>query len=265
MSHSAVPELADQLADEHVGFELALTNFSGPFDLLLSLIARRRMDVTEIALAEVTDEFLAYLATLQTTEEVLENSTAFMVIAATLLELKTARLLPTGLSDVQEELALLEERDLLFARLLQYKAFKQAAEMINNRLQTQAAMMPRQGGPEPHHANVLPELVFELSAEDFAALAQDVFAKFSRAPEEVGTGHLHAPLVSMTEQIAILTDQLETAKKLSFSRLVSDATTTMVVVVRFLALLTMYRDRLIDWHQETPLGDITVEWNPAHE
>src|SRR5699024_3801472 len=139
----------DEYADEHVGFELALTNFSGPFDLLLSLIARRRMDVTEIALAEVTDEFLAFVATLDTTEEVLENSTAFMVVAATLLELKTARLLPSGVSDAQEEMALLEERDLLFARLLQYRAFKQAADMIRERIETQGSMVARQAGPEP--------------------------------------------------------------------------------------------------------------------
>lgn len=263
MSHT--PAIVDELNEEHVGFELTLTNFSGPFDLLLSLIARRRMDVTEIALAEVTDEFLAYVATLETTEEVLDHSTAFMVVAATLLELKTARLLPTGFSDAQDELALLEERDLLFARLLQYRAFKQAAEMINHRIQAQSAMTPRQGGPEPQHANVLPELVFNLSPADFAALAHDVFTKFTEEPEEVGTSHLHAPLVSMTEQIAILTHRIKAARQLTFSSLISDATTTMVVVVRFLAMLTMYRDRLIEWHQEAPLGEITVEWCRPHE
>lgn len=260
MIDTAAPALADEFEEEHAGFELALTNFSGPFDLLLSLIARRRMDVTEIALAEVTDEFLAYVTTLETTEEVLENSTAFMVVAATLLELKTARLLPAGTADTSEELALLEERDLLFARLLQYRAFKQAAEMINHRMQTQAAMIPRQGGSEPQHTNMLPKLVFDLTSEDFAALAQDVFTRFSQEPEEVGTGHLHAPLVSLTEQVALLTQRIKQAQHTTFSTLISDATTTMVVVVRFLGLLTMYRDRLISWHQEAPLGEITVEW-----
>lgn len=263
MSHSAVPTLADEFGEEHAGFELALTNFSGPFDVLLSLIARRRMDVTEIALAEVTDEFLDYVATLETSEQVLENSTAFMVVAATLLELKTARLLPAGIGDTHEELALLEERDLLFARLLQYRAFKQAAEMIKSRVQTQTAMIARQGGPEPQHANLLPELVFDLSPDDFATLAKDLFTKFVEEPDEVGTNHLHAPLVSLTEQVALMTQRIQQAQRTTFSTIISDATTTMIVVVRFLGLLTMYRDRLIDWQQEQPLGEITIEWRKS--
>ena len=260
MNHSAAPTLAEEFGEEHAGFELALTNFSGPFDVLLSLIARRRMDVTELALAEVTDEFLEYVATLETTEEVLENSTAFMVVAATLLELKTARLLPAGIGDDHEELALLEERDLLFARLLQYRAFKQAAEMIESRMQSQAAMVARQGGPEPQHAEVLPELIFDVAPDDLAALAKDLLTKFAEEPEEVATGHLHASLVSLTEQVALMTQRLKTTKKMTFSAIVSDAASTMVVVVRFLGLLTMYRDRLIEWQQEQPLGEISIEW-----
>lgn len=263
MSQLSTPTFNEDYSDEHVGFELALTNFSGPFDLLLSLIARRRMDVTEIALADVTDEFLAYVATLDTTEEVLENSTAFMVVAATLLELKTARLLPSGVSDAQDELALLEERDLLFARLLQYRAFKQAAEMIRQRIATQSAMVGRQAGPEPQHANLLSALVFDLTAKDFADLAADLFTKFIEEPEEVGTQHLHAPVVSVTEQVTIMTRRIQEAGVLTFTELVHDAPTKMVVVVRLLGLLTMYRDRLIDWHQEVALGEITVYWQEA--
>lgn len=255
-----MPAFEEEYSDEHVGFELALTNFSGPFDLLLSLIARRRMDVTEIALAEVTDEFLAYVATLDTTEEVLENSTAFMVVAATLLELKAARLLPTGFSDAHEEMALLEERDLLFARLLQYRAFKQAADMIRERIDMQGSMVARQAGPEPQHANLLPALIFDLTAKDFADLAHDVFAKFVEEPDEVETKHLHAPIVSVTEQVTIMSRRIQEAGVLTFTQLVQDASTTMVVVVRLLGLLTMYRDALIDWHQASPLGEITVYW-----
>ena len=261
MSQTAEPTLTEEFADDHIGFELALTNFSGPFDLLLSLIARRRMDITEIALAEVTDEFLAYVTTLETTEEVLENSTAFMVVAATLLELKTARLLPAGISDAHEEMALLEERDLLFARLLQYRAFKQAAEMIRHRMQTQGEMAPRRGGPEPQQALVLPHLVFDVTPADFAALAQEVFTAYVKEPDEVGTAHLHSPIVSVNEQISVMTQRIQQAGQLTFSSLISDAETTMVVVVRFLGLLIMYRDRLIDWHQDEPLGEITVEWH----
>lgn len=263
MSQPSTPTFDEDYSDEHVGFELALTNFSGPFDLLLSLIARRRMDVTEIALAEVTDEFLAYIATLDTTEEVLENSTAFMVVAATLLELKTARLLPSGVSDAQEEMALLEERDLLFARLLQYRAFKQAADMIRERIETQGSMVARQAGPEPQYANLLPTLVFDLSSKDFADLAHDLFEKFVEEPEQVGTQHLHAPVVSITEQVTIMTRRIQEAGILTFTELVEDASTTMVVVVRLLGLLTMYRDKLIEWRQAVALGEITVYWQEA--
>lgn len=260
MSQISTLTFDDEYADEHVGFELALKNFSGPFDLLLSLIARRRMDVTEVALAEVTDEFLSYVTTLETSEEVLENSSSFMVVAATLLELKTARLLPTGIGDATEEMAILEERDLLFARLLQYRAFKQAANMIDQRLKAQSSMVARQAGPEPSHINLLPPLVFDLSAQDFAHLAQDVFNAFAQEPTEVGTHHLHAPLVSLGEQVAIMTRRIQEAHQLTFSALIGDATTTMMVVVRFLGLLTMYRDQLISWHQDEPLGEITVVW-----
>lgn len=263
MSQPSSPAFEDDYSEGNVGFELALTNFSGPFDLLLSLIARRRMDVTEIALAEVTDEFLAYIATLDTTQEVLENSTAFMVVAATLLELKTARLLPTGARDAEEEMALLEERDLLFARLLQYRAFKQAAEMIRERIDTQGAMVARQAGPEPQYANLLPALVFDLTSNDFANLAHDVFEKFVEEPEQVGTQHLHAPMVSVNEQVTLMTRRIQEAGVLTFTELVSDASSTMVVVVRLLGLLTMYRDRLIEWHQAATLGEITVYWHEA--
>lgn len=260
MIHAATPELAEEISEEHVGFELVLTNFSGPFDVLLSLIARRRMDVTEIALAEVTDEFLDYVSTLESSEQVLENSTAFMVVAATLLELKTARLLPAGIGDTHEELALLEERDLLFARLLQYRAFKQAAEMIKNRMQTQTAMVARRGRPEPEHANVLPQLVFDLTPEDFAAIAEEVLSQYTEQHAEVGTSHLHTPMVSLTEQITLMTQRIKEAKKTTFQTIIRDAATVMVVVVRFLGLLSMYRDQLIDWQQQEPLGEITIEW-----
>lgn len=263
MSQSSTSTFDEDSSEEHVGFELALTNFSGPFDMLLSLIARRRMDVTEIALAEVTDEFLGFIATLDTTEEVLENSTAFMVVAATLLELKTARLLPSGVSDAQEEMALLEERDLLFARLLQYRAFKQAADMIRERIETQGSMVARQAGPEPQYANLLPALVFDLTPKNFADLAHDLFEKYDEEPEQVGTQHLHAPVVSVTEQVMIMTKRIRQAGVVTFTELVKDAATTMVVVVRLLGLLTMYRDKLIEWHQASALGEITVYWEEA--
>src|SRR5699024_10144475 len=155
--------------------------------------------------AEVTDEFLAYVATLDTTEQVLEHSTSFMVVAATLLELKTARLLPAGISDASEEMALLEERDLLFARLLQYRAFKQAADMLRQRSENHESMLARQAGAAPQHANLPPELIRGLSAKDLAELAQEVFERHASQPDEVATAHLDAPVVSVNEQVAIMT------------------------------------------------------------
>ena len=179
------------------------------------------------------------------------------------MELKTARLLPTGVSDVQEEMALLEEKDLLFARLLQYRAFKQAADMIRERIEAQGSMIARQAGPEEQYANLLPALVFDLTPKDFADLAHDLFEKFDEEPEQVGTQHLHAPVVSVPEQVTILTKRIQQAGIVTFTELVQDAPTTMVVVVRLLGLLTMYRDKLIEWHQATALGEITVYWQEA--
>lgn len=249
----------DEDVHEHVGFELALSNFSGPFDVLLSLIARRRMDVTEIALAEVTDEFIAYVSTLDTTAEVLENSTSFMVVAATLLELKTSRLLPRDATDTTDEMALLEERDLLFARLLQYKAFKEVASMIELRLHEQLTQYARPGGQGAQNVTIQPELALDVSVEQLAALAADIFENARDQLVEVGTQHLHAPIVSLSEQIELMTQRIQQEERVSFSALIVDAS-RIVIVVRFLGLLAMYRDQLIVWEQDHPLGEITLYW-----
>ncbi|PXA76366.1 segregation/condensation protein A [Auritidibacter sp. NML100628] len=265
LTTTAHPE--DSEETDHGGFQLHLKNFEGPFDLLLSLIARKRLEVTEVALAEVTDEFLAYVRTIESTVDALDETSSFMVVAATLLDLKTARLLPAGISDPDEELALLEERDLLFARLLQYKAFKQAAALMTQRMAENASAVPRRPGPEPAHTHFLPPLVLNTTVEEFAQLAQQVFSRtpVEDGPDQVGTDHLHSPVVSVWEQVSILSSRLAQAGRMSFTELVADADNTMTVVARFLGLLELYRDRLIFLEQDHPLDDIQVQWHPERD
>lgn len=283
---------AETQADPDVGpsgFSVSLTNFAGPFDVLLSLIARRQMDITEVSLAAVTDEFIAYIAQLRATAQqaletgqtpegepldeatarkvvnaALDESSQFLVVASTLLDLKAARLLPVGTTDTEADEALLEARDLLFARLLQYKAFKDVASMMATRMAEESRRFPRQTSLDPRFAAVLPELVWTLTKEQFAALAEDVL---TRTPEEkpdgVGLGHLHAPAVSVREQAGLIAARLQEAGRLSFAALIEDAGSTLVVVARFLALLEMYRDRAVTFEQDTPLGELQVHWDPA--
>lgn len=245
------------------GFEVNLDNFTGPFDLLLGLISKHEMDITEIALAKVTDEFISYIRKLQESgqDSALDEASEFLVVAATLLDLKTARLLPAGEVDDEEDIALLEARDLLFARLLQYKAFKQVASIIDDRLNAESARFPRQVSLEPQFAALLPELIWKTTPEDFATLAAKALEPKEPAPTEVGLAHLHAPAVSVREQAAVLAERLRAGIPLSFRTLTQDAGDTLTVVARFLALLEMFRDGVIGFDQVSPLGELTVHWS----
>jgi segregation and condensation protein A len=249
------------------GFEVRLANFTGPFDLLLGLISKHQLDITEVALATVTDEFIKYIRNLQQLGEewALDEASEFLVIAATLLDLKAARLLPAGEVEDDEDVALLEARDLLFARLLQYKAFKQVAGLINSTLDIEARRYPRQVALEPGFAALLPELVWRHTPVQFAALAEAALKPKEAAPNEVGLAHLHGSAVSVKEQAEILGLKLQAGKPLSFRALIADAESTMVVVARFLALLEMFRDRAVAFDQLLPLGDLTVHWTAAHD
>jgi segregation and condensation protein A len=249
------------------GFEVRLANFTGPFDLLLGLISKHQLDITEVALATVTDEFIKYIRNLQQLGEewALDEASEFLVIAATLLDLKAARLLPAGEVEDDEDVALLEARDLLFARLLQYKAFKQVAGLINSTLDIEARRYPRQVALEPGFAALLPELVWRHTPVQFAALAEAALKPKDAAPNEVGLAHLHGSAVSVKEQAEILGLKLQAGKPLSFRALIADAESTMVVVARFLALLEMFRDRAVAFDQLLPLGDLTVHWTAAHD
>jgi segregation and condensation protein A len=249
------------------GFEVRLANFTGPFDLLLGLISKHQLDITEVALATVTDEFIKYIRNLQQLGEewALDEASEFLVIAATLLDLKAARLLPAGEVEDDEDVALLEARDLLFARLLQYKAFKQVAGLINSTLDIEARRYPRQVALEPGFAALLPELVWRHTPVQFAALAEAALKPKEAAPNEVGLAHLHGSAVSVKEQAEILGLKLQAGKPLSFRALIADAESTMVVVARFLALLEMFRNRAVAFDQLLPLGDLTVHWTAAHD
>ncbi|MFD7134428.1 segregation and condensation protein A [Streptomyces sp. NPDC059894] len=238
-------------------FQVRLANFEGPFDLLLQLISKHKLDVTEVALSKVTDEFMAYIRAMGPDWD-LDRTTEFLVVAATLLDLKAARLLPQAEVEDEADLALLEARDLLFARLLQYRAYKQVADIFHGRLLEEARRHPRTVGLEPHHAELLPEVVISIGAEGFAKLA--VKAMQPRAEPQVYVDHIHAPLVSVREQAGIVVARLRELGEASFRTLVEDTGDTLTVVARFLALLELYREKAVALDQESALGELLVRW-----
>jgi segregation and condensation protein A len=242
------------------GFRVRLTNFEGPFDLLLQLIFGRRLDVTEVALHEVTDEFIAYTREIGPALE-LEETTAFLVVAATLLDLKAARLLPAGEVEDTEDLALLEVRDLLFARLLQYRAFKHVAEMFAELEAAALRSYPRSVALEEQFSELLPEVMIGVDAQSFAEIAAAAFTP--RPVPTVGTEHLHVARVSVPEQAERLLEFLErrgVGGWASFSDLVADCGEPIQIVGRFLALLELYRSRAVAFEQAEPLGVLQVSW-----
>ena len=245
---------------ENTGFSVHLTNFDGPFDLLLQLISRHKMDVTDVALSVVTDDFIAYIRTLEGADEGwdLDQTTEFLVVAATLLDLKAARLLPSGEVEDEGDLALLEARDLLFARLLQYRAFKEIAAIFVDRIDLNTRTFPRTVALEPHFAQLLPEVLIGVGAERFAAIAQRVVSP--KIEPTLSIEHIHSPLVSVTEEAVKIVDTLRSAGRASFRTLISDASSTLVVVARFLALLELYKEGVLRFEQVAALGDLQVTW-----
>jgi segregation and condensation protein A len=256
-STGAVPTTPEVDGTAPARFTVHLTNFEGPFDLLLQLIGKHKLDVTEIALSKVTDEFIAHLRALGN-ELDLDQASEFLVIASTLLDLKAARLLPSADVDDEEDLELLEARDLLFARLLQYKAYKQAAAFLRRREAEAARRFPRTAGLEPRFGELVPEVLLDITPEQFASLAARVLAP--KAPEVVSVSHLHAPAVSVAEQLIVVRNHLARSGTSSFRALTADCGTTNEVVARFLALLELYRQQRVVFEQLTPLGELHVRW-----
>jgi segregation and condensation protein A len=240
-------------------FHVRLENFEGPFDLLLSLISRRQLDVTEVALSQVTDEFIGYLSAMD--EWDLGQATEFLVVASTLLDLKAARLLPAAEVDDEEDLALLEARDLLFARLLQYRAYKLAAAYLAELDRAQAKRHGRAVELEERFAGLLPEVLLDLSPARFAAIAATSLAP--RPVPMVAIDHVHAPRVSVREHMAIVRDRLRRSGSLTFRALTADCASTLEVVARFLGLLELYRDGVIAFDQAAALTELRVRWTAA--
>jgi segregation and condensation protein A len=258
VSDGAVAEGLDGAspAEQSSGFAVRLDNFEGPFDLLLNLISKHKLDVTEIALSKVTDEFIAHVKALPDSD--LEETTSFLLVAATLLDLKAARLLPQGDVEDEEDLALLEARDLLFARLLQYKAYKQIAAVLDERLAQEAKRFPRAVGLEERYAGLLPEVLIGIGLDQFAALAAKAMAP---KPElQLTLHHIHAPTVSVREQAAIVMDRLRRGGTVTFRSLCGDSPDTLTTVARFLSLLELFREGVVAFDQVTPLGELTIRW-----
>ena len=253
----AVETEAEPVAGVSPRFEVHLDEFDGPFDLLLSLIAKHRLEVTSLALHEVTDDFIAHIRGQGSTWD-LNEATEFLVVAATLLDLKAARLLPSGEVEDEEDIALLEARDLLFARLLQYRAYKQVASIFASQFSAAAKRVPRTVGLDTDQAALLPEVLLGLGPTEFALLAQRVMAP--KELPQVGLTHLHAPRVSVREQAAILVERLRRQRVMTFRAMITDADTTLVVVARFLALLELFREGVVSFEQARALGELTVRW-----
>ena len=241
-------------------FSVSLTNFEGPFDLLLSLIAKHEMDITEVSLSLVTNEFIGFIRGIDTEKE-LDQASEFLVVAATLLDLKVVGLLPQGELVDAEDVALLEARDLLFARLLQYRAFKQGAEWFAERLDVEGARHARTVRMEEKFRRQVPELVWTLTLDDFAAIATLAFTP--RELPTVGLDHLHAPLVSIREQAAFVVSRLRSGEQITFRELIAGADQRGVIVARFLAVLELYRHAALSFEQLEPLGELTLRWSAA--
>ena len=253
-------QVASAAADAPRGtgaFEVHLDVFEGPFDLLLALISKHKLDITEVALSRVTDEFIAYIRQRSGGWD-LDQVSYFLLVAATLLDLKAARLLPSGEVEDEEDLALLEARDLLFARLLQYRAYKEVAAVFAGRMAVAARRFPRRVPLEPRFAELLPELLFTIGPLEFAALAARALTP--RAAPVVPTGHIHAPFISIREQAMLLAARLRELVRASFRQLTAGALGNYEIVASFLALLELYREDMVAFEQVAPLGELYVSW-----
>ena len=243
-------------------FALHLDNFEGPFDLLLNLIAKHKLDITEVALSKVTDEFIAHIKAGGSPENPapwdLEQTTSFLLVASTLLDLKAARLLPSGDVEDEEDLALLEARDLLFARLMQYKAFKQVASVLEQRLAAESKRHPRAVGLEERYAGLLPEVLIGIGLDQFAQLAAKALEP--KPVLELTLHHIHAAKVSVREQAALVVERLRRSGSMTFRALCGDSPDRLTTVARFLSLLELFREGAVGFEQVTPLGELTVRW-----
>jgi segregation and condensation protein A len=244
------------------GFEVHLGVFEGPFDLLLGLIAKHELDITAVSLSTVTDEFISFIRQMGPVWD-LDRASEFLVVAATLVDLKAARLLPAAEVEDEDDLALLEARDLLFARLLQYRAYKEVATILARMFAAEHRRYPRAVGPEPQFAGLLPEVLLGLGPTQFAELAARALAP--KPPVVVSVAHLHSPTVSVREQAGILSERLRRLGTATFRSLTAECGATVEIVARFLALLDLFRDGFVAFEQVAPLGDLLIRWTGQAE
>ena len=265
VENTLIPVPTPEAIPADTGFNVHLSNFDGPFDLLLQLISRHKLDITEVSLSLVTDEFISFIRKLEESGEGwrLDQATEFLVIAATLLDLKAARLLPSGEIEDEEDLAILEARDILFARLLQYRAFKEIAASFQDAILAADKSFPRVVALDPALASLLPEVLIGVGAQRFAAIAERVLTP--KAPPVVAVEHLHSALVSVAEESRTVVDALRKSRTLSFRNLIHGADSTLVVVARFLALLDLYRQGALRFEQVMALGELQVTWVGSDE
>jgi len=265
VENTLAPVPTPEQTPAETGFSVHLSNFDGPFDLLLQLISRHKLDITEVSLSLVTDEFISFIRKLEESGEgwQLDQATEFLVIAATLLDLKAARLLPSGEIEDEEDLAILEARDILFARLLQYRAFKEIAASFQDAILAADKSFPRVVALDPALASLLPEVLIGVGAERFAAIAERVLTP--KTPPVVAVEHLHSALVSVAEESRSVVEALRKSRTLSFRNLIQGADSTLVVVARFLALLDLYRQGALRFEQVIALGELQVTWVGSDE
>ena len=256
----SMEESRDVNATSSGAFSVRLENFDGPFDLLLQLISRHKMDITEISLSIVTDEFISFIRSLEQSGQGwrLDQATEFLVVAATLLDLKAARLLPSGEVDDEEDLALLEARDILFARLLQYRDFKEIAATFADRIALSDKSFARVVALDAGLSALLPEVLIGVGPARFAAIAERVLTP--KSSPVVSVEHLHQPLVSVMEESKRVVEALRRSTSLSFRNLIADADSTPVIVARFLALLDLYRQGVLRFNQVIALGELQISW-----
>lgn len=251
------PAPADTEASAAPEFAVHLENFDGPFDLLLKLIAKHQLDIAEVSLSGVIDDFIAHIKALGSESE-LEQTTQFLVVAATLLDLKIVRLLPSANLEDPEDLALLEARDLLFARLMQYRAFKQAAAVLAERMERESRRVPRAVGLDDRFTSLWPEVLIGIDVDGFAQLAARALAP--KDPPVLGLSHLHASRVSVKDQAAAIVERLRRTQVTTFRALVADSPDRLTTVARFLAVLELYREGAVAFDQMVPLGELSIRW-----
>jgi len=260
LADDRTPEAALDAGPARPRFTVRLYNFEGPFDLLLQLIGKHQLDVTEMALHKVTDDFIAHLTALGDDAD-LDETTEFLVVAATLLDLKAARLLPNAEVEDEDDLALLEARDLLFARLLQYKAYKQVASLFAELEKTALRRFPRSVSLEPRFEGLLPEVLLGMTPAAFADLAASVFRP--KPPPVVGVDHVHQHDVSVPAHMQVLRERLAELGEATFAALTEDCTETIEIVARFMAVLELFREQSIEVDQPEAFGTLTVRWSPG--